>query len=83
LDFVDDDKLGKNAKIEVSWQLLSKASMFPEVAPCVKKYLKGYVKSRFLEIHPKDFVSAIFLPLERFSGAGTGQVWRDSQRRIG
>lgn len=72
----DDDE-----SIRISWQILSNFSRFPEVEPCVKKYLKKQVKSRFLRIGATDWINAIFLPVERFKKADNQKVWSDSRRK--
>lgn len=72
----DDDE-----NIRISWQILSNASRFPEISPCVKKYLKKQVKSRFVRISALDWVSAIFLPVERFKKASNEEVWAASRRK--
>lgn len=82
LDFTTNDTLDKKTKLVLSWKLLSNASKFPEVAPCVKMYLVGHVKSNFLKIPASDWMSAIFLPTERFKKADNQTVWKDSKRRM-
>jgi hypothetical protein len=75
--------LNERAKLSLTWRLLSSAAKFPEVAPCVKKYHIGHVKSMFLKVPPKDWVMAIFLPLERFEKKNNNQVWAISKKKIG
>ena len=47
-----------------NWELLSNSAQFPEVKPCVKRYLTKQIRSRFFEINPQDWKGAIFLPVE-------------------
>jgi hypothetical protein len=82
LEHVTDDKLSNRAKLKISWQLLRNASRFPEVAPCVKQYILGRVKSRFLIINPIDWPIAAVLPSERFRGAPVDTIFHDSTLTI-
>ncbi len=75
--------LNERAKLAVTWRLLRSAAKFPEVAPCVKMYHVGHVKSMYLRVPPKDWVMAIFLPLERFVKKNNNQVWDISKKMIG
>jgi hypothetical protein len=49
-----------------SWQFLKSIAMSQQVGPCVHKYLKSHVRSRFLKIPPKDWLTSILLPVEHF-----------------
>ena len=81
MEFVNDDRLTPNAKIQVSWNLLKNAGKFPEIQPAVKQYLFSHVKSRFLIVPPQDWMSAVFIPCERFHKASNQQVWGNSATR--
>lgn len=80
MEFASNDRLDDKTKIEVSWRLLSNASKYPEVAPSVKKYLFGHVKSRMVEIPVDDMPIAIFLPCERFKKQSAEYVWQNSAK---
>ena len=69
-------------KLRLSYQLLDSAAKFRYFKPCVKHYLNTQVKSRFLWIPANQWETALFLPLERFTGATKQQVWRDSRRMV-
>ena len=73
----------ENTKMKLTWRLISNAAKFPEVQPCVKRYLIGHVKSRFLRISPADLEIAIALPLERFKKAENNYIWKKSREMIG
>jgi hypothetical protein len=65
-----------------NWDMLKNASRFPEVKPCVKRYLTTQMQSRFLKINPQDWKAAIFLPVEDFNKASRQKVYRDSREMI-
>lgn len=69
-------------KLRLSYEMLNSAAKFRYFKPCVKHYLNSHVKSRFLWIPANQWDTALFLPLERFTGATKQQVWRDSRRMV-
>lgn len=69
-------------KLRLSYEMLNSAAKFRYFKPCVKHYLNSQVKSRFLWIPANQWDTALFLPLERFTGATKQQVWRDSRRMV-
>ncbi len=83
LSFANDPTMSDKTRLITSWRLLSNVSKFPEVAPCVKMYLKGHVKSKFLKIKPSDMQIACALPVERFKGAENDHIWKQSRELIG
>jgi hypothetical protein len=73
-------QLKQNAKL--SYALLSGASKLNEFQPCLKKYLKTHVKSKFMEIPAKDWAYAAMLPnAESFVKATKEEVWKDSKNK--
>ena len=78
LSFANDDSMTSKTRLLLSWRFLKSASKFPEVAPCVKQYIIGYVKSKFMVIEPNSWPVALFLPTESFKQASNTQVWKDS-----
>lgn len=81
MKYASDDRLNARAKMNVSWKLLKQASKFPGAEQCVKQYIFGNVKSRFLIIPPKMWRFTVNLPLQRFrinsqiKGAGNAPTW--------
>jgi hypothetical protein len=63
-----------------SWQLLNSGAKFPGVQACVKHYLTGHLRSRFLLIPSDDWLSASMMPLEQFQNASKEAVWRQSRK---
>lgn len=66
----------------LSWQLLNQASKYPGVQACVKRYLSSHVQTRFMRIHQDQWLAASMMPLEKFVGATSNQVYNDSRRKI-
>ena len=82
MTFVNDDTMGPKARMILSWKFLKNVSRFPEIAPCVKMYHRGYVKSQFMIVEPKSWPIALFLPTESWVGASEDQIWKDSAAKL-
>lgn len=74
-----DDKI---LRLKLSYRVLRASSKFSAFKPCLKSYLKPNVKSRFLYVPPKMWDHALLLPTQRFVGASSEKVWRDSNKII-
>ena len=74
--------MSDNDKLRLSWATVSGASKMRLVQPCVKMYLNGYVKSRFIEIPSEHWATAIMLPTANFNSASLEQVWHDAKRKM-
>lgn len=77
-----DNKLSEDAKIKVSWSILSRLAGVAPVDACVKHYLYEHVQSKFLNIKYPDWITASQLPVERFVGATRQRVWRESREKF-
>ena len=78
LETLDDKELTSQSQMRYSWELLSSAARFPEVKPCVKRYLTTQMRSSFYWIDPLDWKAAIFLPVEDFN-TSKSSVFSDSR----
>lgn len=76
--FKTNNAMDATTKMKLSWQLISSASTLKPLQPCVKQYRLDHVRSRFMLIEPKDWVTALLLPVERFVGATPNRVWNES-----
>lgn len=70
-------------RLRLSYEVLNGAARFKAFRPCVKSYLIGHVKSRFLMIPYDQWATAIFLPTARFQKATRTKVWSDSNKKAG
>ena len=49
---------------------------------CIKRYLNSNVQSRFVQVYPKEWNLALYLPMTRtFLGASKQVIWRDAARK--
>ncbi len=82
LQFSTTAGLTEQTRLRFKYQLIAGSAKFAAAQPCVKMYLNNHVMSRFVEINPNDWVTAMMLPVERFVGTSKENVWRDSKRAI-
>lgn len=71
--------LTENTRIKFKYQLIAGSAKFSWAQPCVKMYLNNHIVSRFVQIDPKDWVTAMMLPVERFT-TNKQTVWQDSRK---
>jgi len=83
MQYASNNKLNEATRIKYSWALIDGVSRFNGAIPCVKHYLDNHVRSAFREVPSYDWATAMLLPVERFVGATTQQVWADSKRKMG
>jgi hypothetical protein len=69
--------------LAINYQILTKYSSLSYFKPCVKRYLYGHVRSKFMYIEPEEWPIAIFLPLQKFQKASAGKVYADSRKSLG
>jgi hypothetical protein len=74
------EKNGKK-QLVLSYRLVKAARSLSAFAPCIKSYLHGHVRSKFVVIDPKEWEHAALLPLARFIGASEEEVWKDSTEK--
>lgn len=76
---VKEDKfLTARTKLQYSYGMLKESAKFDIMKPCIKMYLPPHVRSQFLKIHPKDWMTAVMMPVDQFVKANKGKVWKDS-----
>jgi hypothetical protein len=69
-------------RLRITYSILKNTSKLRFFRPCLKHYLNNQVRSRFVHVTPKDWDTALFLPLQRFSGASVKAVHKDSIQLI-
>ena len=80
LVFRSNNRLDETTKLKYSWQVLDGVSRYKAAQPCVKQYLIGHVRTQFRQVESKDWATAMLLPVEKFIGAPSKSVWKDSRR---
>lgn len=75
-------ELTERTRLKFSYDLIAGAARFNIAQPCIKRYLSSHVQSRYALIPADQWVTAMLLPVERFTGANKEQVWRDSRNKF-
>lgn len=80
---VKEDKfLTARTKLQYSYGMLKESSKYEILKPCIKMYLPPHVRSQFMKIHPKDWLTAVMLPVDQFVGKNKSFVWKESMRSV-
>lgn len=82
LELVNDETMGENTRMMVTWKLLSNFTRYPGANVAVKRYLYEQLGSRFMKIYPKDWRKTIMLPIDNFEKASRNQVFNDARSKI-
>lgn len=81
-EYATNEKYDNKTRLNLSYNLLSKASKTFEATPCIKRYLFSHIESRFLQIMADEWDIAVLLPFENFQGATKSKVWSDSRKNF-
>jgi hypothetical protein len=81
-EYANNSKYDETTKLKMNYSLLQRAAKLRFFKPCVKRYLNGHVKSKFMYVKPEEWDIALFLPLERFVKSSKQNVWADSRRKL-
>ncbi len=78
---INGQKLDEKTKIKFSWATVAGFSGLRGIDACVKHYLNDHVQSPFMKVSPKDWTTAMLMPVEQFVGAKKEYVWSQSKKR--
>lgn len=79
---INNKKYDDTTKLKLTYDILRSSSRMRMFGPCVKRYLYSHVRSNIAEVESADWDYAMMLPMQRFQGASSEQVWRDSVKRF-
>lgn len=82
MELVNNDRYDDTTKMQLSYELLSKAARYRYFAPCLKRYLNTHIRSRMVEVPGDQWDIALFLPLERFQKANKRVVYAESLKKV-
>jgi len=79
----NNKKYDDSTKLRISYEILQSSSKFKYFAPCLKHYLWDHVQgNKYLYIQPKNWDTALMLPLQRFRKANAATVHKDSLSKV-
>ena len=79
---LNNDKMNKTTKLQISYQILKNSSKLKEFRPCVKKHLFSQIRSPFTVVKNEFWDYALMLPTDQFNGASRDKVWKDSMSKL-
>jgi len=79
---INNRKYDESTKFKINYSILNGAAKYRYFKPCVKKYLWGHVRSKFLTVPIRMWDAALMLPTERFQKMDKRNVWKDSQESL-
>lgn len=82
-EHLSNDKLDEKTKMQATYAVLKNASGFNLVKPCIKRYLKTHVRSRFVKVYPTEWDVAAMLPTQQFVKESSSHVWAQSRKKAG
>lgn len=82
-DYLNNEKMNRTTRFRLTYALLKSSQTHRAFAPCFKRYLFSQIRSTTIEIPPREWEIALFLPTERFVGESKQSVWKDSKRTVG
>lgn len=78
----NNERFDDSTKLKISYGILKGVTKFKFFQPCIKRYLRTHVRSRFMEIHSSEWDVALWLPTEQFQKARKTEVWADSRKMV-
>lgn len=67
LDFANNNKFNETTRLQLSYDLLQSTKKLSSLSrPCIKRYLRSQMRSRFVEITADEWDRVIELPVEDF-----------------
>lgn len=82
MDVTNNDQMDQTTRFRVTYGMLKDAAKYKEFKPCIKKYLKTHVQSRYLRINADSWIVAVFLPFAQFKKAAKSKIWSDSRQKM-
>lgn len=81
-DTINNRRFDDTTKLNINYRMLASASRYRYFKPCVKHYLFEHVQTKFLQIEPKYWDTALMLPTEKFQKADIDTVWNQSRSSV-
>lgn len=79
---LNNQNMNENTRLRLSYQVIKNATKFHDALPLVREYKAKYIRSRLLEVQPRDWEIALFLPAEQFRKRGKQSIWAITREEI-
>ena len=78
-DFANNKQFDETTTIQANYRALKNVDL---IKPCLKRYLAGYVKSKFRKVEADEFIVATLLPVQRFKKQSDNYVFGKSRGMV-
>ena len=78
-DFANNKEFDSSTEIRANYNRLKNIDL---IKPCLKKYLNGYVKSKFRKVEAEEFMIATLLPVQRFKKQSDNYIFGKSRGMV-
>jgi len=78
MQFATSSGLSDSNRITYTWSLIAGVAKYKLANHCIKEYLFDHVRSRFIVIKPKDWYTAMMLPVARFKKKNQLAIWQEN-----
>ena len=78
-DFANNKQFDETTTIQANYRALKNVDL---IKPCLKRYLAGYVKSKFRKVEADEFMIATLLPVQRFKKQSDTYVFGKSRGMV-
>jgi hypothetical protein len=82
MEHMSNNKLDETTRFRLSYEMLNSTAKLRAYAPCFKHYLYKHVVSKTVEILPKEWEIALFLPTDSFIGQKNISIWQKTRTLI-
>jgi len=81
-EYTNNDEFDDTTRMRMTWNILDSVTQLRASRAAIKRYLYSHVQGNALQVEPKYWDIAAFLPTQRFRGAKVLDVYADSRRKI-
>ena len=78
-DFANNKQFDETTTIQANYRALKNVDL---IKPCLKRYLAGYVKSKFRKVEADEFMVATLLPVQRFKKQSDKYIFGKSRGMV-
>lgn len=82
MDHMNNTKLDETTRFRLSYDMLNSTAKLRAYAPCFKHYLYKHISSKAVEVLPKEWEIALFLPTDSFVGQKNTSIWQKTRTLV-
>lgn len=82
MDHTNNKKLDETTRFKLTYDMLNSTKKLRAYAPCFKHYLNKHIASKTVEVLPKEWEIALFLPTDSFVGQKNTSIWQKTRTLV-